>query len=264
MRLEAIDLNVGYDAAHVSQRHISFSLESGQVCCVLGPNGCGKSTLFNTLLGYLPPRSGKAVIDRGQGQENIHDMSAHERADVMAYVTQNHQPPFPYETHDVVEMGLVNRVGFGGRLSANDQHLVDEAMQELGIWDLRDEIYTQLSGGELQLVMIARALVQQPDFILMDEPTAALDYGNEIRVIEQVRKLRDRGIGVLMTTHDPDHAFLLDADVVLLAKDQPMLKGNCRDVLTDDNVRKAYGTEVYRVQYETRNGKRMYLCVPDI
>ena len=201
---------------------------------------------------------------REEHHEDVHAMKASRRAQFIAYVAQSHQPPFPYVTRDVVEMGLVNKVGPGGRLSNADQKLVDTTMQELGIWDLRNDVYTQLSGGELQLALIARAIVQEPRFVLMDEPTAALDYGNEIRVIEQVRALTERGIGVLMTTHNPDHAFLLDSDVVLLSKDEPMKYGRCWDVITDSAMRKTYETEVYRVQYQTRTGRRMYLCVPDV
>ncbi|MGI6031901.1 MAG: ABC transporter ATP-binding protein [Coriobacteriales bacterium] len=265
MKLRAENLDVGHDFRHVVQRDISFEVESGEVCCVLGPNGCGKTTLFDTMLGLLAPRSGHAYLEFDDGtKRDVHQMKPEERAQVLSYVAQHHQPPFPYATRDVIEMGLVDRILAGGTPTEDEEQLVDETMEELGIWELRDEPYTQLSGGELQLTMIARALVQRPRFVFLDEPTAALDYGNEIRVIEQVKRLAERGMGVLMTTHNPDHAFLLDANAVLLGKDFPMVAGSCWDVLTDSAMCAAYKTEVYRVQFERLDGGRMYVCVPDL
>ena len=258
MKLEVKDAHVGYQQGKAVQRFVNFSVESGEVCCLLGPNGCGKTTLFKSILGLQPFLSGKATIDG----DDISRWSASRLADNMAYVSQNHTPPFPYQVKDVVLLGRVNKVGHMGQPKAHDYRVVEDAMQDMGVYELRDEVYTDISGGELQLVMIARALAQEPKMLVLDEPTAALDYGNVVRVIDKVRQLAQRGYAIIMTTHSPDHAFMCDSNVVLLQKNNPMKFGKAVDIITEKNMKQAYGVNVKIVEFVGANGKITRMCAP--
>ncbi len=258
MRLEVQDAHCGYNEGDAVQRYVNFSVESGEVCCVLGPNGCGKSTLFKSVLGLIKLQSGRITVDG----ENIAKWSASRMADTMAYVSQSHTPPFPYQVKDVVLLGRINKVGYMGQPTANDYHIVENAMADMGIYDLRDKVYTDISGGELQLVMIARALAQQPQILVLDEPTAALDYGNVVRVIDKVRSLAEKGFAVIMTTHSPDHAFMCNSNVVLLQKDNPMKFGRAVDIITEKNMKQAYGVNVKIVEFVNTKNEIMRMCSP--
>jgi iron complex transport system ATP-binding protein len=257
VRLEVKDAHVGYDDVIV-QRYINFAVESGEVCCVLGPNGCGKTTLFKSILGLIPLKSGSCTIDG----DDISKWSAKRLADTMAYVAQSHRAPFPYKVRDIVLMGRINRVGSSGMPTIDDYNIADNAMADLGIYDLRDDIYTDISGGELQLVMIARALAQQPKILVLDEPTATLDYGNHVRVIDKIRHLAERGYAVVMTTHSPDHAFMCNSNVLLLQKDNPMKFGRAVDIITEKNMKQAYGVNIKIVEFVNTRGEIMRMCAP--
>ena len=258
MELEVKDAHCGYEKGEAVQRYVNFSVRSGEVCCVLGPNGCGKSTVFKSVLGILPLQSGKVTVDG----DDISTWSASRLADTMAYVSQNHRPPFPYQVKDVVMLGRINKVGHMGLPSANDYHIVENAMIDMGVYHLREKVYTEISGGELQLVMIARAIAQQPNILVLDEPTAALDYGNVVRVIEKVRSLAEKGYAVVMTTHSPDHAFMCNSSVVLLQKDNPMKFGRAVDIITEKNMKQAYGVNVKIVEFVNTKGDIMRMCAP--
>lgn len=257
MKLEVVRIACGYDDKKILS-DVSFTVNTGEVCCLLGPNGVGKTTLFKTVLKLLRPLEGEVRID---GQD-ISRWSASKLAKRMAYVSQYHVPPFPYLVRDVVMLGRINSVGYFGTPSDHDHMVCEKAMEDLGIRYLRDKVYTDISGGERQLVMIARALAQEPDFLVLDEPTASLDYGNTIRVLKQIRTLRDKGYGIIMTTHNPDHAFMCNSSVVLLQRDRPVLFGPAADILTDQNLYDAYKVRIRVIRLSTDSGWQMNMCVP--
>lgn len=257
MRLEVKNIACGYDDKKILER-VSFTVDTGEVCCLLGPNGVGKTTLFKTVLKLLKPLDGEILID---GQ-SIAGWSASKLADRMAYVSQFHVPPFPYIVRDVVMLGRINSVGYFGTPSERDHQICEQAMEDLGIRHLRDRIYTDISGGERQLVMIARALAQEPDFLVLDEPTASLDYGNTIRVIKQIRALKEKGYGIIMTTHSPDQAFMCESNVVLLQRDRPVLFGSAGDIITDQNLYDAYNVRIKVVRLSTTKGRQINMCIP--
>ena len=182
-------------------RDLSFDWDKGDLLCILGANGAGKTTLYRTMLGLLPVLKGKIMID---GQE-LHAYGAPVLAKKIAYVPQYHNPPFPYRVFDVVLMGRGAHISNIGTPSEEDCRIAQQMLERMGISGLRDEIYTQISGGERQLVLIARALTQQTDYLLMDEPTSNLDFGNQIRVLKEIRKLADEGMGICLTSHYPEH-----------------------------------------------------------
>lgn len=260
MRLSLRDVSVGYDKNAPIQKYVNFSVESGEVCCVLGPNGCGKTTLVKTVLGLLPPLAGSITLDG----DDVTKWSAPRLSDAMAYVAQKHEQPFPFQVKDVVMLGRINKVKtLGGQPSREDYNIVENALNDMGIYHLRDMPYMDISGGELQMVMFARALAQQPQMLILDEPTAALDYGNAVRVIEKVRELAARGYAVVMITHNPDHAFMTGANVALFTKAQPMKFGSAFDIITRENIKDAYGINVKLVEFTHDNQEIMRMCAPE-
>lgn len=257
MKLEIRNAACGYGKKAVLE-NISFEVNTGEICCLLGPNGVGKTTLFKTLLKLMPPLAGEVRID---GQ-NIASWSARKLASYTAYVSQFHVPPFPYIVEDVVLLGRLNSVGYFGQPKPYDYDIRDRALSDMGIEHLRGRVYTDISGGERQLVMIARALAQEPKMLVLDEPTASLDYGNMVRVIEKIRALTAKGYGVIMTTHSPDQAFMTDANVVLLMRNAPALCGRAADVVTKKNLKDAYGVDVNVVEFADANGRIARVCAP--
>ena len=260
VKLEVVDLNCGYFKHTPVLTHVSFDLTEGTICCLLGPNGCGKTTLFKTILGIMPALSGRIYLDG----EDITRWDASKLASVFAYVAQDHIPPFSYLVKDVVMLGRANKIGYLGKPTAEDLRIVKDAMMSMGVYDMRDRMYTDLSGGELQLVMIARALAQQPKVLVLDEPTAALDYGNTMRVINQIRKLASEGYAIIMTTHAPDHAFMCNSNAVLLSKTDPPITGTANEVVTERNLKQSYGVVVKIVEFVNSQKQSMRLCAPVI
>ncbi|MGI6031895.1 MAG: ABC transporter ATP-binding protein [Coriobacteriales bacterium] len=261
MRLSVSNVAVGYDPQHPLQTGITFEAKGGDVFCILGPNGCGKTTLFRSIVGVQPLLEGKVLVD----DEDITGWSADRIAHVAAYVPQKNRLEFPYKVKDIVMLGrfihVLGRFSMPGR---EDYAIVENALDMLGIYHLRNRFYTDLSGGELQMTMIARALAQEPQILFLDEPTSALDFGAASTVIKSIRHLASLGYTVVMTTHSPNHAFLCNAKVALLRADGPATVGDARDVITEPNMKRSYGAHVKAVEYVDRQGKVMRVCVPNM
>lgn len=239
MRLETHQLGFGYPE-HPVGRNISLVIKPGEVVCLLGPNGCGKTTLFKTMLGLLPSQGGYVSL----GGDNIHRLARTVIAQRVAYVPQAQGGLFPYSALDLVLMGrTAHRSLFAGP-TREDRVIAQQALDELGIGELADRDVTRLSGGQRQLVVVARAIAQAAPLIIMDEPTASLDFGNQVVVLSEVRRLADRGIGIVLSTHDPDHAFAVATRVVLMYEGEVVASGSPADVLTADRLRDVYGVEV--------------------
>ena len=255
-RLQARDVTCGYDGTPVLS-HVSFSLHAGEVCCVLGPNGIGKTTLFRSLLGTLPLLGGQVLL----AGRDIAQMSRAEIARAVGYVPQAHTPPFPFTVADVVEMGRTAHLPAFSSPGRADRELSLQALNTLGIAHLQERLYTQLSGGERQMVLIARALVQQADVLVMDEPTASLDFGNQADVLGYVRQLADAGYSVLMTTHSPDQAFSCADTVVAIADAGQVATGPLDEVLTEQLLGRLYGMDV-RIEEVPCDGGTRRVVVP--
>ncbi len=256
MKLEFDAVTCGYNGKAVVSG-FSAALHSGEILCLLGPNGVGKTTLFKTVLGFVKTMGGRILIDG----RDAHTLSKIEFARVVAYVPQAHVPPFPFTAKDVVLMGRTAHIGAFGSPSRHDHRITEETMESLSIDHLQDRIYTELSGGERQMVLVARALAQEPAFLMMDEPTSNLDFGNQVRVLEQVKRLADKGLGILMTTHFPDHAFQCHGNVVLMQKDSRFLFGTAVEVITEDNLKAAYNIDVNVLEHSIQ-GQMIRYCLP--
>jgi iron complex transport system ATP-binding protein len=209
--LSVRDLHFSYGALPVL-RDVSFDAASGEVCGLFGPNGCGKTTLFRCCLGLLQGRAERLSVD-GLA---VAGMPPRDRARLMAYVPQEHKPPFPLRVVDVVMLGRTPHLGLLGRASATDREVVSTTLGRLGLTDLAMRAYDRLSGGQRQLVLIARAVAQQTPVILLDEPASGLDFRNQVRIWRVLRELAAGGTAVVCCTHDPNHvAWFCDRAVVM-------------------------------------------------
>src|SRR5271163_1155345 len=253
MRLTAQNLTIGY-GDRVIGTGISLVILPGEVLCLLGPNGAGKTTLFRTLLGLQPALAGKVAID-GVPLEFLRPSDIAQR---LAYVPQAHVTEFSYSVLDVVLMGRTARLRSFASPGSEDRRIALDKLAGLGIGDLAGEDYTQISGGQRQLVLIARALTQGAPFLVMDEPTASLDFGNQAMVLARIRELAGDGYGVVLSTHDPDHALLVATRVAIIDEGGLKVIGKARDVVTAEALSALYRTEV-QVE-ETPSGRRV--CVP--
>lgn len=257
MNLKVENIKCGYGKKTVVE-DISLNVKSGEILCLLGPNGVGKTTLFKSILGLLNIKGGKIFID----DENIDKLSSKELAKVIAYVPQAHTPPFPYSVLDVVVMGRTAHLGIFSSPKEEDYVMAEKIIDGLSISYLKDKIYTEISGGERQMVLIARALAQNPKILIMDEPTSNLDFGNQIRVLQSIKELSLKGIAVIMTSHFPDHAFLCCSKVALMRRNNKFNIGSVEEIITEDNLKSAYGIEVKITKTICENGNEIKSCVP--
>ncbi len=257
MKLAAQNLGFGYRDHHVGS-DVTLELVSGEVLCLLGPNGSGKTTLFKTLLGLLPPQQGAVLI----GDRDARTLARDAIARQISYVPQAHGAFFPYTVRETVLMGRTAHLGLFSAPSASDHAATAAAIERTGITHLADAIYTQISGGERQLALIARALAQEARVVIMDEPTADLDFGSQVRVLERIRALAGEGIGVLLSTHDPDHAFLCADRVAMLQEGRLMACGSPTEVMTPDNLRRLYGVEIAVTTVVLTPGGMRNVCLP--
>ena len=257
MRLQVDNLTFGYGGKIVGSG-VSFALEAGEVLCLLGPNGAGKTTLFKTILKLVTPLGGVVSADG----EAIDPWPRRKLARLFGYVPQAQFGLFPFTLREVVLMGRTAHIGLFTTPSSRDAEIAEEMLEVLGIGHLADRAYTEVSGGERQLALIARALAQEPKVLVMDEPTASLDFGNQVRVLSEIKALANRGIGVILSTHDPDQAFLCAHRVAILHEGRLAHLGSPREVITAENLRAVYGVEVEILPLQTASGHNILVCVP--
>ena len=256
MRLSAERLSFGYPGRIIG-RDLDLCVEAGEVLCVLGPNGAGKTTLLRTLLGLIPPLGGRAAV---RGRDLAH-MSPSAIAREVAYVPQGSGSLFDFTLFEVVEMGRAAHLGAFSQPARHDRELALEALERLGIARLADRPIAAVSGGERQLALIARALAAGATALVMDEPTASLDFGNQARVLEEIVRLRDRGIAILICSHDPDHAFRVAGRVLLLDRGRVLAQGPSADTLVAENLSQLYGVSMHVAEIDTPDG-RQRICIP--
>lgn len=256
--LQVRGLRAGY-GKHAEVIHgIDFDLSDGEFCCIIGANGCGKTTTLKTVLALIEPLGGTITLD---GKETAR-MTDRERARCFAYIPQTHKLAFPFQVKDVVLMGRTPYIDRFASASKHDRRIAYAALCQLSIEHLARASYAELSGGQQQLVLIARALAQQPRVLVMDEPTASLDFGNQQLVLSRMRQLVCAGMSVLMVTHDPSHAFLCADRVVVLHEGAVLADGTPADVITPRTMRTIYGTDVRVEHITTETGEVISACIP--
>lgn len=240
MNLKIAELGFAYPNGKEIFTEVNFSLKKGEIFTILGPNGAGKSTLLNCIGNLNEPTQGGIFLEK----DNIKDLSLRQFAQRIGYVPQIHQPTYAFTVEEFVAMGRTPYLRAFKKLNHQDQRIIAEAMELVRITHLMNKPYTQLSGGERQLVTIARAIAQEPDFILLDEPTAHLDFGNQIKTMKLVKKLSDQGYGIIMTTHNPDQVFFIGGRVGVLNRSGVFEIGLVDQYLTEELLSSLYNEPV--------------------
>ena len=243
--LQINQLHFQYPHAPAILNGVDLQLNAGELLTILGANGRGKSTLLNCIAGLFKPQAGTIHLHG----EDLSLMTSKQIAQKIAYVSQHSPNTYQYTVRDFVVLGRAAHLGLFNQPSEEDFALVDNALHELGIKNFANKVYMQLSGGQKQLVNLARILVQQPQLILFDEPTSALDYGNVFKTLSLIRQLSSQNYTIIMTTHNPDHPILLDSCVpqnrVAILNEQGKLDvGSVREIITEQNLSALYHTEL--------------------
>lgn len=250
MMLKVSGLRFAYKK-HEVLKGVDFSADTGECVCLLGENGAGKTTLFRCLLGLLTGYRGEIFIDGANGRQ----LSIRETAKKIAYIPQAHTPAFNYSVFETVLMGTNTQIGKLNAPGKNERQIAAEMLALLNIEHLAERGYAEISGGERQLALIARALAQKSRILVMDEPTANLDYGNQFRVMRQAKQLAKKGYLIVLSTHNPEHA-LLYADKVLVLKDgKAAIYGAPESVLNPAVIERIYGVPVELQAMRTSSGE---------
>ena len=234
---------------------ISFDTEYGQFISVLGPNGVGKSTLFRCLLGLSTPTGGEVTVDG----EKISHLSPAQLARKMAYIPQSHHPLFNFSVLDMVLMGTTSQLGRFAAPGKTQEKMALAALERMGIMHLKDRGCSHISGGERQLVLIARAIAQQAKILVMDEPSANLDFGNKLRVMKTVKGLTEDGYTIIQSTHDPEQAYLYSDKILALHGGRVLSWGTPQEVMTESLISTLYGVDV---EVCSMHDDRIRVCVP--
>jgi len=253
MSLVAESIRYAYRVGHDVLTDVSLDVEPGHTLFVLGANGSGKTTLLECLSGLRTPRTGRVLIDGIR----LTDLGPRERACRIGVVPQLHEPVFSYTVGQAVLMGRAPHLGLFERPGRKDRQAVARALNAVGVTGLHDRPYTGISGGERQLVLIARGLAQGAGCLLMDEPTAHLDPHHQHDVLSVVRQLADEGFSFVVTSHHPNNALLYADEVMFLVDGAAVVRGEPDVAITEDSLRSAYGMEFEIVR--GANGSRAVL-----
>lgn len=257
MLLEVENVRGGYHGVDVV-KGVSCYADPGDILCLVGPNGCGKTTLFRLLLGILPLSGGAIRLD---GQD-VRQFSPRELASRIAYIPQYHTPIYAYTVLDVVTMGRAARFSAFEAPKAADREAAFAALEKLNAAHLANQKYTALSGGQRQLILIARAICQAAKIFVLDEPAANLDYANHQLLMEVVVELAKKGYCVVMSTHSPEHPASIGTKVLLMGRGKTAAFGTPEAVITPANLQAVYGIEIDVATVCDRYGKRRTICLP--
>ncbi len=245
--LDKLRFGYGHDQ-HTVLNDLSLEIPPGAITAILGPNGAGKTTLLHVILGLLPPRAGQVLLD-GKPQPTL---SRREMSRLIGLVPQAEYIPFDFSVLEYVLLGRSPYLGMLEMPSDEDYRVATEVLQSLGLADLQQRAVTEISGGERQMVMLARSLAQQPRILLLDEPTSHLDLSNKSRLLRVLRQLAERGVTVVFTTHDPEAAIAIAQYLIMMRDGRTLASGSLADVLTADNLIATYGTPIRLVHVDDR------------
>jgi iron complex transport system ATP-binding protein len=253
---ENIAFSYSQETARSIFRNVSLTVQSGDVFCLLGPNGIGKSTLLKCLSGMLRIQQGRIFLNgRDLSEFRLTDVAKH-----IGYVPQGLTSAFPFRIKDIIVMGRAPHLSVLASPSRADREIACKAMETVGVAHLADRPCNSVSGGEWQLTLIARALVQEPQILLLDEPTSHLDMGNQLKILQVIQDLANDGMTIVMASHFPDHAFLVANVVAILNNGQIAQVGVPDEVITEKNLKATYGVDVRVVQLE--EGGLRKACFP--
>ncbi len=257
MILEAQDLEFRYRRNRPVLKNVSFKIEGGETVALLGRNGAGKTTLFRLMLGILKSGKGKFLING----EDICSFKKNDIAKHISYIPQMSKQEFSYTVLETVLMGSAHYIPLFSAPGEKEKRKALGILQIFNMDGLCDRNMTELSGGERQMVLIARALMQDTDFIILDEPTASLDYGNQILVLETLEKLRRRGAGLLFSTHNPEQALMYATRILLMDDSTIVFSGSKENLVSSHLLESLYGRNLFIDQVDT-GANRRYICIP--
>ena len=242
VQIEARNIAFSYsqDMAHCIFRDVSFAVNTRDVLCLLGPNGTGKSTLLKCLGNILHLQQGRILLN----ERNLHEFTLPEIAKRIGYVPQGLTSAFPFRIKDIIVMGRAPHLSMLASPSRTDMEIAYRIMETVGLSHLADRPCNSVSGGEWQLTLIARALVQEPQILLLDEPTSHLDMGNQMKILQVIKQLAEDGMTIIMASHFPDHAFLVANRVAILKEGHVGDIGDPEKVITEESLRSTYGVDV--------------------
>jgi len=258
--LQVEDLSFSHPGGSPLLQGVGFTMRGGSTLCLLGPNGGGKTTLLRCVLGLEKLHAGRVLVD---GQD-LAVLGAQRRARLMAYVPQLGSAAFPFTVFDVTLMGRSAHLGFMADPGVADRQAAADALARLGIGALAQRLFNQLSGGERQLVLLARALAQQSRLLVLDEPCTGLDLGHQVQVLQALRSLAGDGYAILLSTHLPEQAFALNADVALLHHGHLRGPAPASQLLTAPELTRLYGTPISLVPVTSGPARGQVACVPVI
>ncbi len=250
MSIEVNNLTFSYGRRNILEG-VSFDIPDSCLCTILGANGSGKTTMFKCILGMLKKYTGEIKIDGVPTKE----LTARQLAHKVAYIPQIHETTFDYSVRDMVLMGTDHTLAPLAVPGKEQIEKAKEAIEKVGLSDKAHKFFTRLSGGEQQLVLIARALAQGSKTLLMDEPTSALDYGNQNLIMEQVSNLAKDGYCIFVSTHAPQHA-LWYADKIIALKDHVIVADGSIEILDEELIKSLYGLDTKFL--ETEEGKIIF------
>lgn len=238
--LEIHNASFSYDGINDIFTDINIDINKNDNICILGANGCGKTTLFNCITRNNELKTGEILLNG----KNIHNYTINQLAKIIGIVYQDHTVTFPYNSLEVVKMGRAPYLKVFETPSKSDEDIAYNIMRELGIEDLADKNYSNISGGQRQLVLIARTLCQNPDIILFDEPTSHLDFKNQAIVMKTIKKLASDGMTTIMISHYPSHAYKTSNRVILMGDKKIIADGSPEEVMTEENLHHTYGVKI--------------------
>lgn len=248
------NISIGY-GEKIILKNLNFEFDSNESISLLGPNGIGKTTFFKSLLGFLPLLEGDILIDGVSIKKYKHK----ELAEIFSYVPQAKDYSYQFTVEEVIMMGRALYIKKFSSPSQEDYDVVNDILSKLNIIDYKDKIYSELSGGEQQIILIARALAQEAKFIIMDEPASNLDFSNQEKMLNTIKRLKDMSVGILMSTHTPDHAFVCSDKALVVKKNQSYIFGDVNNIVNSDILTEAYGVKIAVVENDIC-GKKIKTC----
>ncbi|MEY9975138.1 ABC transporter ATP-binding protein [Lysinibacillus sp. RC79] len=252
MKIEVINGNYHYERRRkklpdLYAQDINFSLEPGEIMAILGPNGAGKTTMLKCITGLLEWKKGKTLID----DKPLATLNRKELWKRVGYVPQAHKMVFGFSVEELVVMGRAPYISTLAQPSVKDLEAAHQALKTIDILHLAKKSCNEISGGELQLALIARTLVSEPEVLILDEPESHLDIQKQIVILQTIKRLsKERGISCIINTHYPNHAFYLADRVLMTAKEKGVIYGNVQEVMTEARMKEFFNIELKKIIFE--------------
>lgn len=257
MKFEVRNGCFGYKTKEILH-NINFNVSDGEIMSVLGSNGVGKTTLLKCMMGLLKWNKGASYLD----DKAVSQIKSRDFWQKIAYVPQAKGAAFGYSAIDMVTLGRSAHLGTFSQPKVEDRAAAEQAMEDMKIMYLRDKLCTEMSGGELQMVLIARALTISPSMLVLDEPESNLDFKNQLIILETIKELsQKRGISAIVNTHYPEHALKISDKALILNRDGTNIFGTAEDIISEENMRRSFSVQVH-INSFSHNGSRYQSVVP--